>query len=177
MISAPYFNWLYAKENGFVAWLFLGQVVPTGQAFIGPYYTAKHFTTKDWTEEDKTNLVHFKRSMVAAYKAAIMLEGVAKKGNIGPADVDRTIDLMKEAVNESKQVRDDVLTKIHPDCPRAYREYYLTPAVRMLAMFQSVQSGQFDEGEFAAIGRIAEGWNKWADEHKHDMRFPKDLPE
>ena len=29
MIFTPYYNWQYAKENGFVAWLFLGEIVPT----------------------------------------------------------------------------------------------------------------------------------------------------
>src|SRR6516165_11888939 len=37
-IFAPYFNWQYANENGFVKWLFLGQIIPTARAVIWPYY-------------------------------------------------------------------------------------------------------------------------------------------
>lgn len=37
-LATPYFNWMFAKENGFLAWLFLGQIIPTLQAFVWPYF-------------------------------------------------------------------------------------------------------------------------------------------
>lgn len=37
-LATPYFNWLFAKENGFMAWLFFGQIVPTFQAMVWPYF-------------------------------------------------------------------------------------------------------------------------------------------
>tara|TARA_Y100000389_G_scaffold166215_1_gene170813 strand:- start:36 stop:209 length:174 start_codon:yes stop_codon:yes gene_type:complete len=37
-IATPYFNWIFAKENGFLAWLLLGQIIPTFQAFVWPYF-------------------------------------------------------------------------------------------------------------------------------------------
>jgi hypothetical protein len=36
--ATPYFNWVFAKENGFLAWLFFGQIIPTFQAFVWPYF-------------------------------------------------------------------------------------------------------------------------------------------
>jgi hypothetical protein len=43
MISALFFNWQYAQENGFFRWLLLGEIIPTIQSTIWPYYTFKHF--------------------------------------------------------------------------------------------------------------------------------------
>lgn len=37
-IATPYFNWVFAQENGFLAWLLLGQIIPTFQAFVWPYF-------------------------------------------------------------------------------------------------------------------------------------------
>tara|TARA_Y100000389_G_C17352916_1_gene459459 strand:+ start:873 stop:1049 length:177 start_codon:yes stop_codon:yes gene_type:complete len=37
-IATPYFNWLFAKENGFFTWMFFGQIVPTFQALVWPYF-------------------------------------------------------------------------------------------------------------------------------------------
>jgi len=37
-IATPYFNWLFAKENGFFAWLLFGQIVPTFQALVWPLF-------------------------------------------------------------------------------------------------------------------------------------------
>ena len=38
MISVPYFNWCYARDNGFVSWLFFGEIVATAQGAIWPVY-------------------------------------------------------------------------------------------------------------------------------------------
>lgn len=34
MFMAPYYNWEYAKQHGFVKWLLLGEVVATGKSLI-----------------------------------------------------------------------------------------------------------------------------------------------
>ena len=47
MISAVFFNWQYAQENGFFKWLLLGEIVPTIQSTIWPYYTVKHFVGRN----------------------------------------------------------------------------------------------------------------------------------
>ena len=37
-ISALYFNWQYANEHGFLAWLFFGELIATAKAFIWPVF-------------------------------------------------------------------------------------------------------------------------------------------
>lgn len=39
-VSALYFNWDYARQNGFLPWLFLGEVVATGKALAWPYFSS-----------------------------------------------------------------------------------------------------------------------------------------
>lgn len=43
IITAPYFNWKYAREHGLVRWIVLGELVATSKSFIWPYflYTAR----------------------------------------------------------------------------------------------------------------------------------------
>lgn len=40
MLSVPYYNWQYAREHGFMSWLFLGEVVATAKGFVWPYFWA-----------------------------------------------------------------------------------------------------------------------------------------
>jgi hypothetical protein len=47
MISGVYFNWQYASDNGFLKWLFWGEIVPTLQSTIWPYYAVRQFVTQD----------------------------------------------------------------------------------------------------------------------------------
>ena len=37
-VFVPYYNWQFAKANGFVKWLFLGEIVPTAKAIVWPYF-------------------------------------------------------------------------------------------------------------------------------------------
>jgi len=47
IISGSYFNFQYARENGFIKWFLLGEIVPTSQSTIWPYYAVKHFASSD----------------------------------------------------------------------------------------------------------------------------------
>src|SRR5262245_43852103 len=38
VVAIPYFNFRYAKTHGFVNWLLLGEIVPTAQAVVWPYF-------------------------------------------------------------------------------------------------------------------------------------------
>ncbi len=42
MLMGTYFNWTNAKQSGFIQWLFPGEVVPTLQALVWPYYIFWH---------------------------------------------------------------------------------------------------------------------------------------
>ena len=52
MVAIPYFNFRYAKKHGFVTWLLLGEIVPTAQAVVWPYFA---FTGSGsaWTSEER----------------------------------------------------------------------------------------------------------------------------
>lgn len=38
VITVPYYNWQFAQKNGFAAWLFLGEIVPTLKGLFWPIY-------------------------------------------------------------------------------------------------------------------------------------------
>src|SRR5207247_475510 len=38
MVMIPYYNWQYARDNGFLKWFVLGEVVPTAKALVWPYF-------------------------------------------------------------------------------------------------------------------------------------------
>jgi len=37
-LMTPYYNWQYAKDHGFINWVFFGQIVPTMKAVAWPYF-------------------------------------------------------------------------------------------------------------------------------------------
>lgn len=54
-LAVPYYNWEYAKKNGFISWLLMGEIVPTLKAVVWPYY-AFYNTTKPNTPQTAPNL-------------------------------------------------------------------------------------------------------------------------
>lgn len=37
-IFSSYYNWQYAQEHGFIAWLFFGEVIATLQGILWPFF-------------------------------------------------------------------------------------------------------------------------------------------
>jgi hypothetical protein len=74
MGAVPYFNCQYAKDHGFLAWLLLGEIVPTLKATVWPYFVMSPLWEKSWTEEEKRDLEHMRRGFTAANKAMILIE-------------------------------------------------------------------------------------------------------
>jgi|TARA_B100001964_G_scaffold154847_1_gene170217 hypothetical protein len=37
-IFGVYYNWLYANEHGFIAWLFFGEIIATFKAMVWPLF-------------------------------------------------------------------------------------------------------------------------------------------
>jgi hypothetical protein len=53
-ISFLYFNWSYAQRNGFTEWLLFGEIVPTAQAAVWPYYVIRAANpATDWSRSQK----------------------------------------------------------------------------------------------------------------------------
>ncbi|HEV3255441.1 MAG TPA: hypothetical protein VG013_01050 [Gemmataceae bacterium] len=172
-LALPYRSWQYANEHGFWAWLFLGERVPAAQSFIWPYYVASSLLEKGWTQEEKENLAHLNRATTAAQKALILLEGFGKTGTVTPTDRARVQDLLKEALDESTLVRDDVLAKVHPDYPSMYRE----KCVAAFMLLSRLAAGREDAKEFDTAERLLHEWDAWLDAHRKKLRRPKDIPE
>jgi len=42
-LSACYFNYAFARDHGFMAWLWFGEIVATLQGLLWPYYLVRHF--------------------------------------------------------------------------------------------------------------------------------------
>lgn len=174
LVAFPYYSWQYANQHGFFSWLFLGEVVPAGKSLIWPYYAASSLLEKGWTQEEKENLAHLKRGTTSAQKAIILVEGFAKTGKPTTTDAARVRALLKEAVDESNLVRDDVLAKVHPDYPKMYREKCVGGLVRLLRVLEADRD---DSQEITKAERLLNEWEAWLNAHRKELCIPKDMPE
>lgn len=76
LIFVPYYNWRFAKENGFWQWLFFGEVVASVKAAAWPYYlfigdpadTARRHRTQ--TREAFANAMTLRNQAITIFAAS-----------------------------------------------------------------------------------------------------------
>ena len=68
MMMGTYYNWQFAKEHGFVAWIFLGEVIPTLKGIAWPYFLLRE-------------RAEAKEETMAAGKIMVVLHAASKVGS------------------------------------------------------------------------------------------------
>jgi hypothetical protein len=121
---------------------------------------------KSWTQEDKENLIHGKRSSAALKKFLTLLDDASQTATPSPTDCIRALDLLKEALEEGKLVRDDVLAKVHADYPKMYREKYMAA----LEQLWRVLMAEHDEADLIqavnTANRLLKEFDDWECAHR-----------
>lgn len=56
-ISIPYFNWTYARKNGFFSWLAFGEIIATLDATLWPYYAFRSISYSRSDDENATESI------------------------------------------------------------------------------------------------------------------------
>lgn len=183
MISVPYLNWQYAKQNGFVKWILLGEIVPTLQSAIWPYYIFEHFLRgegrqqsannrdlfKNWSSEDRANSRHFILSIQSDLES-IRLSNERKSPQLTSDALREMIQLKKTALSEAQTVNDSVLDKIHPDLRQNFRDLYQKGIE--LRFMNLEQSGGNKLAESQGL-LLHNKWSDWFNDNRDRINVPK----
>jgi len=119
------------------------------------------------TGEEKDEIVHFIESINLTSEANNMLnEEVSKSpnGTVAKEIEDEGIRLVKESLKESRNVRDEVLSKLHEDLPMHYRDEFCKGSE---LYFQSLNTG--DVTTQVKGVRLLTRWDKWCETHLSEI--------
>ncbi len=172
LIFAPYYNWQYARENGFAKWLVFGEIVPTAKAYVWPYFV---FIDKgnyvDFSAAEKETLNHFSASLHADVAATDILYS-KNKSTITKGDIEQVLNLRRTALSEARAVTDNVLDKVHPDLKKHFKEEYqqcLVLAIRFL------EGPEHNETDFEKANEFGLKWSRWynSDKTRAELKAPK----
>lgn len=153
VIAAPYFNWQYAKSEGFASWFCLGEVVPLCQSFAWPYYLVA-------SERDDDSATHAAATQQAQEAVAQAINKHRGLKGMTQAQLDDLYQLAAMAASEAELVSDEYLLQAHPELPRRYREQ-LVPALQHLA--QAIRGGS--ELQVFAAGESINNFLTWSKEN------------
>lgn len=168
MAAVPYFNWQYARDNGFVSWLFLGEVVGTAKGIVWPYFAVRARTpAHSWNDDEKENARHI-------FAAADASQAATRLGNAGPAystiptaTINEIQRLRNLALAESLLVRDEVLEKASPGMSKLWHEKYQRSLELQIRAFDHADA----PSEMAGSALFNE-WIEWLNANRKNIRIP-----
>ena len=160
-VMTPYYNWQYAKEHGFIKWLFLGEIVATLKSAAWPYFV--FFPDRGFPADssDERHYVNSKKACDEAMKIIVKTGDVAR---LSSEDKAKVADLFGLAIAEANQVQPTYLQKVHPQFPEMYEKKYKY-AISLL-----IQGFRTDNTQMVLAG--AYGYNEfvvWMQAHAKDL--------
>jgi len=160
VIMTPYYNWQYAKEHGFVKWIFLGEIVATIKSAVWPYFVFFSDRGSTMTSPDERHYVNSKKACDEAMKIIIKTGDVAR---LSSEDKAKVAGLLVLAIAEANQVQPTYLQKVHPQFREMYENYKYAISLLIQGLrtdnTQLVLSGVFGYNEFA----------EWMQAHAKDL--------
>ena len=172
--SIPYFNWKYAREHGFAAWLFFGEVAATLQAPAWPLFLfrslseAQSLTGPVWTQEEKENATHVWAAAELGHRRKALITSESAEVRLSEDQARQLLVLTELELKDVTAVRDDVLEKALPGLRKPFRATYQ----RSLELtIQSLKTR--DPGAAIEAQKLHTEWVDWIDSNGSGIRVPK----
>lgn len=166
MFAAPYFNWRYAKEHGFMSWLVFGEVVATAESLIWPYYAVVGFGPGGSGVGANTDL-HFANSRRDSREALSLVARFGGLTELTPKQASDVARLLQASVSEAELVDDSYLKQVHPEFLRRFRDEY-TGSLRDLA--DGIRTSDRAKQDSAATAY--NNFSDWVSAHAKELKFP-----
>jgi hypothetical protein len=131
MIMMPYYNWQYAKDNGFVSWLLLGQIVPTFKALVFPYFIYQDYYKTNYQplpEKFLKDRENFTKTKKLFYEAMEITKPPSSDIGIFKMDEKKEMELkykLMEGIELSKSISDEFLDYLDPELKNMFRNKYV----------------------------------------------------
>lgn len=162
-VMMPYYNWRYAKEHGFIKWVFLGEIVATLKSVAWPYFV--FFTTHDSisSSPDERHYINSKKACDEALQIVVKAGDVTR---VPSNDREKVTKLLELAISEASQIQIGYLQKVHPQFPEKYERNYKYALSIMMQGLQTdntplILAGSYGYNEFA----------EWMRAHEKELSF------
>lgn len=161
-VMTPYYNWRYAKEHGFIKWLFFGEIVSTLKAVAWPYFTfASTSSSAPYSPDER----HYGNSKKACDEAMKVIVNAGDVTRLGSDERTKVAELLELAIAEANQVQQAYLQEVHPEFPTMYENYKHAMGLLVGGLHTDntslVLAGAYGYNEFA----------QWLQSHRKELSF------
>lgn len=160
-VMTPYYNWQYAKEHGFIEWLFLGEIVATLKSAAWPYFVFFPDLGSPASSPDERHYVYSKK---ACDEAMIIIVKTGNVTRLSSEDKAKVADLLGLAIAEANRVQLTYLQKIHPQFPEMYEKNYKYAISLLIHGFRTDNTPLVLAGAYRY-----NGFAEWMQAHAKDL--------
>jgi hypothetical protein len=163
-LAAVYFNWQFAKENGFLRWILLGELVPSAKALVWPYFALHAVRTEPPvraltpTQIASMELKKMVEAMNASQQATYLINNGGRQQGAGIrsySNFERIVAYRRRALEVGRKVNSSVLDGIYPELGNRFQADFLT--------FLQVFLQACDSNSDSMLKEADEHNDKWAD--------------
>ncbi len=171
--ATPYYNWQYAKDNGFIKWAFGGEIIATAKAFVWPYFVLTDYMNQEvpsrqvsMNEATEGSLTSFFAAISSVSGAQSLMENMLISDD-PLSDWDDMQLLLRNAQTRLTEVDTTVLNNIYNGWGEIV-DSALIPAVKSLV---AGIENDFEEIHFARADAMMVRYNNWLNENSQSLLF------
>jgi hypothetical protein len=164
VFAAAYYNWEYARDNGFARWVILGEIVPTAKALVWPYFAFSE-NSRPESEVDRTRLTaqqidksevnKFILAMNYSQQAAYLLNSTPHENLADYPNLKDILAYRHKAVEVGQSVDPEVLDQVYPGLGIRFKTEFL----QAMALF--VHGCETNSGDELRHSKLLN--DQWAD--------------
>jgi hypothetical protein len=176
-VAGTYFNWQFARENGFVTWFFFGEIKPSLKAAVWPYYLFHHgaidtSVPKPLTE---TQLARMElKKMIGALNysqqaTALVNSGHSEGGIRQYTNIEKIVEYRRLAYEMGKKANVDILGRIFPGMGTRFRDQFLGAVKLFLAAYDTDSPSLLKQAD-----ALDDEWADWYQSNKNAIQAATD---
>ena len=154
-VFIPIYNWQYANQNGFIKWIFLGEVSATAKAIIFPYFLMNSSSESKILD---VNSQQFYLALEISQKATKIINQNGR--TITKEEMESIIDYEKQALEIGKKVNIDKLNQKYPKLGSNFENNFLKGLTLYIQGIETVDANIAIEGQ-----NLKSKWDSWYIDH------------
>lgn len=138
VIFTPYFNWQYAKKNGFFDWFLFGEIIATGKALVWPYFLSSSTSTIS-----ESAASHLKKAIDYSNLATEINNRGKPYQRMPQQDLDKVIEYYKKSIEEAKQADIASMNRYFPGFGDHFQQEFIKGTELFLQGYESIDNRRY----------------------------------
>lgn len=160
LIFVPYYNFQYAKNNSFIKWVFLGEIIPTFKGIAWPYFSF-------YSNSNKIG-EHINRSIEYCNEATKIVNKGEAFSKLKPEEAKRLLELLEKAYEEAKLADIDEMNRHFEKFGDEYRDKF------MAGLSLTIEGYKENNTTMTIMGQmLISAWGEWYSENLASLRREK----